>query len=547
MKPMKKQSFLQGAGILALATIAVKIIGALYKIPLYNIIGKTGNAYFTKAYNIYSLLLTISTAGLPVAMSRMIADAQARGNLAQVRRINSASMRVFLFLGLCGTLIMTALCKPLATLVGIPDGSIVILALGPAVLFVCVNSSYRGFFQGQSIMTPTGLSQVIEAACKLILGLLLAILLKKVTDGTLVYSATGETLDGSIIYSASGAILGVTIGAVLAFVYLFLEYRRHAPALDDNGASRPSRTMKATTKELLKIAIPITIGSAGLQAITLIDDALIIHRLTGAAGIAYKSALDLQGLYGSIQTLFNLPAALVMPFTISLIPAITACLAKKDRKGAHSVESSGIRIMTLLILPCGVGLSVLGTPIVRLLYTNTEADSLIAGTLLSIISAAVILNGLVLMLNATMQAHGYVSLPVVNMIIGGIVKVVVNFILVGMPSINIYGAPIGTVICFLVITILDIYCLNKVVKHPPKVLRLMIKPAIACVVMGAAAWLSNRLLIGFVPEKLACLAAIAAAVAVYAVMVLALRIVTYEDCMLLPKGDKIAKILRVHE
>ena len=532
MKPMKKQSFLHGAGILALATITVKIIGAFYKIPLNNIIGKEGYAYFLQSYDIYALLLTLSTAGLPVAMSRMIAAAQARGNLAQVRRITQAANRVFLILGLGGTLIMMLLCKPLASMMGIPDGSLAILALGPAVLFVCLNSSFRGFFQGQSIMTPTGISQVIEAACKLVLGLALAFVIQKTS--------------GSIIQSVSGAILGVTIGSVLAFVYLAVEYRRYAPALNDHGATRPSKTLRATIRELLDIAIPITIGSAGLQVISLIDNALIMRRLS-SAGFTYEASKGLRGLYGSAQTLFNLPGALVMPFTISVIPAITTYLTRRDRRGALRVENSAVRIMTLLILPCGVGLGVLGQPIIRLLYSATysDADIRTAGALLSILSVAVILNGLVLLLNAIMQAHGFVSLPVMNMIIGGLVKVVINFILVGMPNINIYGAPIGTVTCFLVITILDIFCINRVIKHPPKVVRLMVKPLIACFFMGCAAYLGNSVLASVVPPKLACLGGIVAAVIVYAVMVLALRIITYEDCLLLPKGEKIAKLLHI--
>ena len=533
MQPLKKQSFLQGAGILALATVAVKLIGALYKIPLNNVIGKEGYAYFLQSYDIYALLLTISTAGLPVAMSRMIADAQARGNLAQVRRINETSMWVFLGIGIFGTLLMTALCKPLAIMMGIPDGWPVILCLGPAVLFVCVNSSFRGFFQGQSNMTPTGVSQVIEAACKLLLGLLLAFLIMKLSE--------------NVIGSVAGAILGVTIGSVLAFIYLYLEYRKTAPALEDNGATQPSKTVRATMEELLTIAIPITIGSAGLQVINLIDNALIMRRLQDAAGFNYEAAKGLRGLYGTAQTLFNLPSALVMPFTISLIPAIAACMAKKDRKGALSTENSGIRIMTLLILPCGVGLCVLGQPIVRLLYSSnyTNADIATAGNLLSIVSIAVILNGLVLLLNAIMQAHGFVSLPVINMIVGGIVKVIVNFILVGIPEINIYGAPIGTVISFLVITVLDILCLNRTIKDPPNVLKLMARPALACLFMGMAAYSVDGLLSEVMSPKLSCIFGIMAAVGVYAILVLALKIITYEDCLLLPKGEKIAKLLRI--
>jgi len=544
MQPLKKQSFLQGAGILALATIAVKIIGALYKIPLYNIFGSVGNAYFNKAYQIYTLLLTISTAGLPVAMSRMIADAQARGNLAQVRRINESSLRVFLAIGLFGTLLMTVLCKPLAVLMGIPDGWPVILCLGPAVLFVCVNSSFRGFFQGESNMTPTGLSQVIEAACKLLLGLLLAFVLKKLFAGTEIGQ---DGTDGSIVASVSGAILGVTVGAVLAFIYLYRGYRQSAPMLDDHGATQPTKTVRATIQELLTIAIPITIGSAGLQAITVIEDALVIHRLTDAAALEHEYALSLQGLYGSVQTLFNLPSALVMPFTISLIPAISSCMAKRDRLGALNIETSGIRIMTLLILPCGVGLGVLGTPIVHLLYSakNTATQTAIAGSLMSILSIAVILNGLTLILNAILQAHGFVSLPVINMIVGAIVKVVVTFILVGIPEINIYGAPIGTVICFLVITALDIFCLNRTLKDPPNVLKLMVRPLLACLFMGMAAYSVDGLLSEVMSPKLSCIIGILAAVVVYVILVLALKIITYEDCLLLPKGEKIAKLLRI--
>ncbi len=534
MKPMKKQSFLQGAGILAFATIAVKIIGALYKIPLNNIIGKTGMTYFTHAYDIYALLLIISTAGLPVAMSRMIAKAQEEGNLAQVRRINSVSLRVFLTLGITGTLVMMLLCKPLASMMGISDGSIVIFALGPAVLFVCINSSFRGFFQGQTIMTPTGVSQVIEAACKLVLGLALALLLIKITD--------------NVVNSVAGAILGVTIGSVLAFFYLIWQYNRYKPLLNDHNASKPSASMRNTAMELLQIAIPITIGSAGLQAISLIDDALIIHRLTDAAEFTAQAATDIRGLYATAQTLFNLPGSLVIPFTTSLIPAITGALARRDRRGANRIGSSGIRIMTLLILPCGVGLGVLAKPIVNLLYGSyTEADVATTGTLLAILSVAVILNGLVLMLNSIMQAHGYVSLPVINMIVGGVFKVFINFILVGIPSIHIYGAPIGTTTCFLIITALDIFCINRVIKDPPKVLKLLVKPIIACAAMGVATYLCYAALAGLLGAKLACVAAICVAVAVYGIMVVVLRIVTWDDCMLLPKGEKIAKLLRIHK
>lgn len=532
MKPMKKQSFLQGAGILALATVAVKIIGAIYKIPLNNILGKEGYGTFTQAYVIYSWLLVISTAGLPVAMSRMIAKAQSEGNNAQIQRIYTAALNVFLMLGLGGCIGMMLLSKQLAALLGDSNAAPSILALGPAVLFVCINSAFRGYFQGQSNMTPTGVSQVIEAACKLVVGIALAqIFLNSTND---------------ISKATAGAILGVTVGSVLAFFYLAGQYHKKSTELLRRNYSKPTSTLRATMKELLSIAIPITLGSAGLETISVIDTSMVMHRLVGSAGFAEDTARGLRGIYGSAQTLFNLPGALVLPFSISIIPAITACLTRRDRRGALRVENSAIRIMTLLILPCGVGLGVLAKPIMTLLYTSyTPEDLQMGGILLSILSVAVIFNGLVLLLNAIMQAHGFVSLPVFNMLIGGIVKVIINFILVGIPSIHIYGAPIGTAICFIVITMLDVFCMKRVIRHPPRVLHLMARPLIASAFMGVAAYLVNHLAAAVISPNLACLLAIVAAVLVYGIMVIALGIITYDDCMLLPKGEKIAKILRI--
>ncbi|MEA4965991.1 MAG: polysaccharide biosynthesis protein [Oscillospiraceae bacterium] len=529
---MKKQSFLQGAGILALATIAVKIIGAIYKIPLNNILGKEGYGTFSQAYVIYSWLLVISTAGLPVAMSRMIAKAQSENNSAQIHRIFTAALNVFLLLGLAGCVCMILLNHQLAALLGDSNAALSILALGPAVLFVCLNSAFRGYFQGQSNMTPTGISQIIEAGCKLVVGIALA---------QIFLNASGD-----VSKATAGAILGVTSGSVLAFFYLAAQYRKKSSELLRRNYSKPTHTLRATMKELLAIAIPITLGSAGLETISVIDSSMVMHRLTGAAGFVEQAARGLRGIYGSAQTLFNLPGALVLPFSISIIPAITACLTRRDRRGALRVENSAIRIMTLLILPCGVGLGVLSKPIMTLLYHSYTADDLTTGgVLLSILSVAVIFNGLVLLLNAIMQAHGFVTLPVVNMIVGGIVKVVINFILVGIPSINIYGAPIGTTICFLVITMLDVFCIKRVIRHPPRILHLMAKPLIASAFMGVSAYLVNRLAAAALSPKIACVLAILVAAAVYGIMALALGIVTYQDCMLLPKGEKIAKLLKI--
>lgn len=529
---MKKQSFLHGAAILALATFIVKIIGACYKIPLVGIIDNAGYGYFTTAYDIYSVLLTISTAGLPVAMSRMISESQALGHHAQIKRIYRASLYVFLTIGIVGTGGMLLFCRQLAEFMRSPNSWAAIAALAPAVFFVCVISSYRGFFQGQSNMTPTSISQVYEALCKLFIGLGAA---------WFVMNRTGD-----VVLAAGGAILGVTVGTVVSMVYLGIKYRKAAAFLDTQGG--PVKPLGVTVKQLLSIAIPITLGAAGLQLINLVDAKIVMGRLLGAVGFTQSHADEVKGIYNFCQTMFNLPAAFIVPITVSIIPSITGYLTVKDYKSTLMVEESAVRITALLGLPCGVGLAVLSGPILTMLAKYGPTELATGNPILRIFGAAVILNCLVLLTNAMMQAHGNVTTPLINMLIGGIVKVIVNFVLVGMPQFNIIGAPIGTFCCYFTIISLNLLVMKRMQReHSPRIVRTLLKPLIASLIMGAAAWAAYGLLSRFISSNsVACLGAIAIAGCVYLVLVAALRIITKEDCMLLPKGEKIAKLLKIN-
>ncbi|MCI8843814.1 MAG: polysaccharide biosynthesis protein [Oscillospiraceae bacterium] len=528
-KPMKRQSFLHGAAILALGTMLVKLIGACYKIPLGNIIGDDGYGYFTTAYDIYAVLLTISTAGLPVAMSRMISASQALGNNAQIKRVYQASLCVFLPIGILGCGGMLLFSRQLAGFMEQPNAWASIAALAPAVFFVCVISSYRGFFQGQSNMIPTSVSQVFEALCKLLLGLGAA---------WLVMDRTGD-----VALAAGGAILGVTVGTVISAAYLGVKHKQAAAWLSAHGGT--AAPLGKTVRALLAIAIPITIGAAGLQLINLVDAKIVMTQLKGY--LAQTEADGLKGIYNFCQTLFNLPAAFIVPITVSIIPSITGYLTKGDKKAAWSVEESAIRITGLLGLPCGVGLAALASPILVLLR-HYGAEQLSTGQpVLFIFGVAVIFNCLVLLTNAIMQAHGNVSTPLIDMLIGGIVKVVVNFILVSRPELNIVGAPIGTLCCYITILALNLFSMRRMLRDCcPRIVRLLAKPLAASLVMGGAAWAAQGLLFRVLGSNaLSCLGGMAAAVAVYAVMVVLLRIITLEDCMLLPKGEKLAKLLKI--
>ena len=554
-QPIKKQTFLQGTAVLAMATVLVKLMGFLFKVPLNNIIGEDGFGYFNTAYDVYNVLLMISTTGLPVAMSRMISQAQTLGNHAQIKRIYRTSLYVFLTIGMVGSLGMLFFCHQLSVMVTTNENSwAAIAALAPCVLLICLVSAYRGFFQGQSNMTPTSVSQIFEAVTRLVVGLGLAWLVMKLTGKAYVRMqgivlAPGETAQdyGDITLAAGGAILGVTLGSLISVVYLHHKFRQSNQILSLGGGT--AKSTRSTMKELLSIAVPITLGSAGLQIINLFDTMIYMRRLTGALQWTEKMADSAKGVYNFCQTVFALPCSFIPTITIAVIPAITASLTRKDLAEAKATSESSVRTMALIAMPCAAGLFVMAEPVIRLLCsTYTEDRIQLAATMLAILGLTVIFNSLVLLLNAIMQAHGDVVTPVVNMLIGGIIKIIVNYILVGQPNLNIVGAPIGTFICYISITALDLIAMKRHISARPAIFKNIIRPGLASAIMGAATFMVYRVLSNAISSwKLACLLSLAFAVVLYAVLAVFLRCLTYEDCMLLPKGEKIAKILRIRK
>ena len=554
-QPIKKQTFLQGTAVLAMATVLVKLMGFLFKVPLNNIIGEDGFGYFNTAYDVYNVLLMISTTGLPVALSRMISQAQTLGNHAQIKRIYRTSLYVFLTIGMVGSLGMLFFCRQLSVMVTTNENSwAAIAALAPCVLLICLVSAYRGFFQGQSNMTPTSVSQIFEAVTRLVVGLGLAWLVMKLTGKAYVRMqgivlAPGETAQdyGDITLAAGGAILGVTLGSLISVVYLHHKFRQSNQILSLGGGT--AKSTRSTMKELLSIAVPITLGSAGLQIINLFDTMIYMRRLTGALQWTEKMADSAKGVYNFCQTVFALPCSFIPTITIAVIPAITASLTRKDLAEAKATSESSVRTMALIAMPCAAGLFVMAEPVIRLLCsTYTEDRIQLAATMLAILGLTVIFNSLVLLLNAIMQAHGDVVTPVVNMLIGGIIKIIVNYILVGQPNLNIVGAPIGTFICYISITALDLIAMKRHISARPAIFKNIIRPGLSSAIMGAATFMVYRVLSNAISSwKLACLLSLAFAVVLYAVLVVFLRCLTYEDCMLLPKGEKIAKILRIRK
>ncbi len=535
-KNEKRPSFLGGAAVLAAAVAIVKIIGAVYKIPLGNIIGDEGKAHFTVAYNIYNLLLTISTAGLPLAISKLTSEAHALGRENEKRKLFRTAIWLFFGLGTVFSLVMFFGSAQLASFMNDPLAFWSIRALAPAVFCVCLLACMRGYTQGQGNMTPTAISQILEALCKLGFGLSLAWYFLQLGRG--------------VELAAAGAILGVTIGTVMSMVFLIFYLLTHRDRTKSLDVPESSGTLM---KKVLLIGVPITLSNSAMSIITLIDSKIVLGRLESISSLLPETPTALYGQYTFGMDLINLPPSFVYPVTMSLIPFAAAAMARKDTAGANRIISSAFRLIAILAIPAGVGLSVLSGPILRMLYPAQPEAAAAAGPHLQVLGIACIFICLMTLTNAILQSYGHERIPICTMIAGGVTKIVMNYVLVGNPDINIHGAPISTLCCYLVICGLNLFFVWKYSPEKPKYFQLFAKPVVASVLMGVMAWagygLTLRLLTGgeytYGASALATVVGIGAGVVVYGILVIALGILRAEDLQSVPKGQKLIKLLHL--
>ena len=537
MAEPKKQTYLKGAAILAATVAITKVIGFIYKIPLYNLLGDEGTAHFQVTYAIYNLLLTISTAGVPVALSRLIAAARATGRPLQAKRYYTVGMFAFGAVGILGMTVMLLFSNELAGFMGDGEVALAVRLLAPSVFFACLVSVLRGYSQGHNDMLPTSISQIMEVLCKLVFGLAIA-----------WYLARRGYNSATV---AAGAIVGVTIGLGLSVPIMAVYKRKIAKKYADAAEMDNPMTPWGTLKQIIRVGVPITIGSSILNIITLIDTKLVLERLQSGAGRSYQDAKILYGAYSKGLTLFNMPSAFITPVAVSVVPVIAAAIARRQRGEARATIESCIKLTNIIALPAGVGICVLSYPIFNVLYPNSNENG---PALLAMLGIASYFVCTYIVTNAVLQASGHERLSLIALPIGGIVKIAVNWILVGSPDINIIGAPIGTISCYVLITLINVIFMSAKLPEKPDFLKITLRPAICTALMGAAAYAVYGLADRFLTPALGgvriamtiCLAlAIFLAVIVYFALIITLNVITKEDAILLPKGEKIAAILRL--
>ena len=506
----KKSTFIKGAVILIIANLLVKLIGAAFKIPLTWLIGDYGMGLFNSAYTLYALLFTIATSGFPIAISKMVAESLAKGQEREARRVFTISLFVLGILGALGAAFLYFGAHVIASWMQNTDIAVGIMAIAPAVFFVAISCAFRGYFQGKQNMLPTGLSNIMEALGKLVIG----------------YIAAFFMLRWGIEMAAAGAIYGVAFGTALSSLLLFILFLWEKRGRILPKATAPLRSWGSLAKQLLIIAIPITLGAA-VQSITqVIDSFSVVARLQIIPWIDSTMATTMYGAYVTkAVTLFGLPLALVVALSTSVVPNIASNLAEGDEGAAKRVISLLFRITTIIAIPCAVGMWALAMPIIQTLYGTNVPDY--SARLLEIISVSAVFASLLSVSSAVLQSYGKMHLPVIFMVIGGIVKLSINWFFI--PRWGIVAAPISTDVCYFVIIALNLTAVAFVAKIRYDIMGTLIKPLIASAALAVVAFVTYNAVFHILGLRISCLFAIVLAAIVYFAVMFLIRGITKDD------------------
>ncbi|MCI8609379.1 MAG: polysaccharide biosynthesis protein [Firmicutes bacterium] len=528
---MSNNKFLKGAAILGVSGVIVKLIGAVFRIPLTNWIGEDGMAFYGCAYPIYSFFLVISTAGIPVAISKMVSERITVRNYSDAHKVFQVSLRLLTVLGVVSFL----LCYLGADMIAgkfqhIPEAASSIRAISPALLFVPVLSAFRGYFQGRQNMNPTAISELTEQTFRAIVGLSLA------------YSFMTVGLSEA----AAGATFGASAGSFAGMVIIMLIYGLNRKTIHTKirRGERGYENSRDILKKILIIAIPITLGAAIMPIMSTIDSIIVPGRLMDT-GWTKEQAQSLFGqLSGYCSSLIGLPQIFTQAVAVSLVPAISAAFLRGDRNELQDNVRLGLRATMIIGFPCAVGLFVMAEPIMLLLFPRQEAEAVAAAPTLMVMAIGVVFLASVQTLTGALQGVGRQSIPVRNLAIGAVVKLVVSWICVGIPTINVKGAALGSIAAYGIAMVLDLAAVRRFTGTKFDMKLTYIIPGVASGLMGAAAFAAYKGLFMITDSNgLSALAAIGIAVIVYAALILLMRGITKDEISRLPKGDKLVRLL----
>ena len=523
--------FFSGVIILTVANILVKSVGLISKIVLNTVVGSAGAGYYSSAYEIYAFLYIIATSGLPVALSIMVSRCRAQGRIKEARKIFNVAIVMFLIIGGLFATLMIAFSGPIANFISAPETAICIIAVAPTILFICLSSCLRGFFQGYQLMKPTGISQFLEAMGKVLIGVGFA------------FWARAQGYEDHVV--AAFTILGVTSGVFFGMIFLFVKKLFFKDKcyydIDVLEVEPTVKSTKSILKELLTIAIPITLSSCVLSLTIIIDTFMVQSRLL-ASGLSEDIVRIYYGDYTTLViSIINLPTILIYPIANALVPLITGAIATKDYKRAETMRGFSLRVINMISIPCALGIGIFSRNILDLMMFTK--DSVVrAAPWLSVGAVSVIFLGLISATNAFLNTSGKQKYPIISMLCGSGVKIIANYIL--LKEIGIYGAPISTVLCYLTAATLNIFFTVKHVGKLPNIKKIFGMPLLCAVVSIGFSAIVYLLIDMILPLKIATIISILLAIFLYLFMIIRTKTVMEYELLMLPYGEKLVRLLK---
>ncbi len=528
------QNFITGAAILGIAGVLVKVISACFKIPLTNIVGSDAMLYFTNAYTIYTALINISAAGLSVAVAKCISEYVALGRYRDVKNVTRAANLTFVFVGLICSVVFFVFAEEISLLIsGTTKSAPACQAMAPAILFVSVQSVFKGYAQGYSNMTPSAIGNVLEVVIKLIFGL----------GGA--YLLLNMGFDMPIVMA--GAVGGVTFGSFVSMMYLMISKkvmkRRYDRIYPIGEQTPPEAPFASIMKKFIWIAFPITVGALASNLGSTVDLAIVQRRLLELPGATTDMVERWYGAYSSMAyTVFQMPYTIILSIGISVLPAVSAAFALKQQNRLQATVNTAVKLCSMVAMPCAFGMMSLSGPILDLLFSD-ENGIMIATPLLGYLGVAFFFMCCAAIFAPLLQAVGHASAPVINTGIAIVVKIICNYFLVATPGIGINGAAISNIVLYAVLFTLNLVALRRITKTRTDIKSVYIKPLIGGALCGLTAWGAHALLSKAINNSLATVAAIGLAAIVYVLFILISKTIKKDDIEFLPKAKKIEKIL----
>lgn len=536
MEKSKKNSFASNVVMLMAANIFIKVLGLVYRLAITNVegFGDLGNGYYSAGYQVYAVLLIISSQGIPGAVSKLVSAKASKGEYNKAHRIFKVSLFVFGLIGLICSLLLLFGGEFVATnILNVPDVKYVLWVLSPAIFFVCVSAVIRGYFAGLGTMKASSTSQSLEQLFNCILTI------------TFVYSLVGK--DAYIM--AAGGNVSTTLAVLISFSYLLLFYKKNIKKYREESSDEViinKEENKKIAKLIIMTAIPLTIGSVISVVTSFIDTVTVSNCIQ----IAYKDilvdkillekeAMKAAGILSKVDTLVNLPLAVNLSFYFALIPEITSLISKKDFKEAARKISTSVTTSLFIIIPCAVGFITLADSILKMLYPNASDGALV----LQIASITMILVAVNHTLQGSLFGLGKMYTPALALLCGSVIKVILNMILISNPNIGMYGAPISSFICQLVTFLIIYITLKKSIKFKIDISKSIIKPLVSALFMAGVILLVRYLLSDIIGNTILTLICIIVGALVYMLLVVLLKVFTKEEIIAFPFGSKIYRVL----